>query len=341
MSVAHLSYHSALVLESEEAGFRIKELAIPSADHGSAVVRILAAAVLSYHREIYNGQRNYHFPKPLVGGASAVGRIAIISADAVSLQPGQLVYVDCVMRGRDDPDAIFLSAIHEGGTDGSRKLMTDVWRDGTFAEYAKVPLENCIPLNEPRLCRELGYSVQDLAYIAHLIVPFGGLRDIRIEPGETVIICPATGGYGGAAVQVAVALGARVIAMGRSEKELERMKYHVKSGTPNASIETVKITGDLEGDTTALQAFGAIDAVLDCSPPVASKSSHLRSALSALRRNGRCSAMGFSEQPIIDWNFVGRNITVKGKLMYEREDILQFVKMLREVFFPGARILCM
>jgi threonine dehydrogenase-like Zn-dependent dehydrogenase len=44
--------------------------------------------------------------------------------------------------------------------------------------------------------------------------------------------------------------------------------------------------------------------------------------------------MGFVEQPVVPWTFVGKNITVKGKLMYGRDDILQFVKMLEGRLFP-------
>lgn len=161
-----------------------------------------------------------------------------------------------------------------------------------------------------------------------MIVPFGGLRDIGLEPGETIVVCPSTGGYGGAGVQVAIAMGARVIAMGRNEEELARLKNHVRKGTPGASIEIVKITGDEATDLTTLQSFGVIDAVLDFTPQQASKSTHLRVAISALRRNGRVSLMGFVEQPVLPWHCVGRNITLKGKLMYERRDIVQMVKML-------------
>ena len=141
---------------------------------------------------------------------------------------------------------MYLFGFHEGFTEGSRKLSHDVWRDGCYAEFAKVPLENCIALDEKRLCQELGYSIRDLAYLSYLLVPFSGLRDIKLEPGETVVVCPATGGFGGAGVQVAVAMGARVIALGRNEKELARLKAHVTQGTPRATVETVKDHGRRE-----------------------------------------------------------------------------------------------
>lgn len=330
------SHHRALVLESIEDGFHIKTISVPQACPGSAIVRVAVAGVFSYTREIYNGQRQYPFPKPLVGGFSAIARIAALGPDAAALQLGQLVYVDCMVRGRDDPRAEFLLATYEGSSEGSRKLMRDVWRDGTFAEFAKVPLENCIPLDEARLCQSLGYSVQDLMYICYLLVPYGGLRDIKLEPGETIVVCPATGGFGGAGVQVAVAMGARVIAMGRNDRELTRLKAHVKKGTPGANIETVKITGDESKDTAALQAYGIIDAVMDLTPQTAAKSTHLKCAIMALRHGGRCSLMGYVGD-LPGWKIVSTNIELKGKLMYEREDMLQFVKMLETGLFPRGK----
>jgi NADPH:quinone reductase-like Zn-dependent oxidoreductase len=211
-----------------------------------------SSALPTHYREIYNGERHYDFPKPIVGGSSAIARIVAVGEDAVILQRGQLVWMDCVIRARDNPDSLFLTAIQEGMDAGSRKPSSDVWRDGAFAEYMKVPLENCIRLNESRLCRELGHTTRELMYMIYLLVPFGGLRDIRLEPGETIVVCPATGGFGGAGVQVAITMGARVIAMGRNEKELVRLKEHIKKGTPAANIETVKMTGDYETDGAAL-----------------------------------------------------------------------------------------
>lgn len=331
------SQSHALVLESFEAGFELKHISTPQPVHGSAVVKVISVGVVSYSREVYNGERHYSFPKPIVGGHSATARVAATGPDAALLKPGQLVYVDCVIHGRDDPGATFLAALHEGGTEGSKKLMRDAWRDWTFAEYARVPLENCIPLNETRLCHELGYSFDDLAYLSYLLVSFGGLRDIRVEPGETIVVCPATGGFGGAGVQVAIAMGARVIAMGRNEKELARLKEHIMKGTPWAKIETVKMSGDKATDTAALQSYGTIDGALDLSPPAASKSTHLESVISSLRRGGRVSLMGLVPIPPILWTIIGGNITLKGKRMYERDDMIQFVKMLEAGLFPKAK----
>ena len=68
--------------------------------------------------------------------------------------------------------------------------MRGEWRDWTYAEYAKVPLENCFPLDEERLLGPieeggLGYSVENLTQIPRLLVPNGGLKDINLQAGET------------------------------------------------------------------------------------------------------------------------------------------------------------
>jgi NADPH:quinone reductase-like Zn-dependent oxidoreductase len=91
-------------------------------------------------RDVYNGNRQYPFPQPLVIGTSAVGRVTATGPDATALEPGQLVWLDMTIRGRDDPDTVMLGGIHQGFSAGSAKLMAGEWRDGTYAEYARMPL---------------------------------------------------------------------------------------------------------------------------------------------------------------------------------------------------------
>lgn len=229
-------------------------------------------------RQIYNGELQYPFPTPLIPGASAIGRVAAVGPDATLLKPGMLVFVDCTIRGRDDATAAFLSGIHEGYSEGSRKLMRGEWKDSTYAEYAKVPLETCEVLDEGKLCGKMGYGIADLSYVFALLVPYRGLRDIDLKAGETVILSPATGAFGGAAVLVALAMGAKVIAMGRKVEALERIKKR------SERIETVPITGDVLKDSEALKSFGAVDAFFDISPPKAEKSTHNKSGILALKR---------------------------------------------------------
>jgi threonine dehydrogenase-like Zn-dependent dehydrogenase len=316
--------HRALILSSLSSPPTVEELPTPQAGPGSAVIRMLASNVLSYSREVYNGSRNYPFPLPLVIGASGIGRVAEVGPDSTLLKPGQLVLIDPFVHSRDDPNAAFLLGLHEGYSEGSKKLMRGEWKNATYAEYAKLPIENCHPLDETKLLSEgLGYTVEELTLISGLLVPFGGLNDIGLKPGETVIVAPATGPFGRAAVKVALAMGARVIAMGRNIDMLKLIKGK------NERVKIVQITGEMEADNKALLQYGPVDAYFDISPPEAATSTHLKSAILALRHSGRVSLMGGIRGdiaiplPII----VHRDLQLKGKWMYSREDVRQLTRL--------------
>lgn len=283
-------------------------------------------------RDIYNGKRQYPYPTPMVPGTSAIGRVAATGPDSTLLTSGDLVFIDCLIRGRDDPSAVFISGIHEGYSAGSKTLMQGEWRDSTFAEFAKVPLECCTILNEKRLLGDSsigGLSHQDaeLSYMSTLLIPYGGLRDVGLQPGETIIISPATGSFGGAAVLVALAMGARVIALGRDEKKLAKIKDSLGA---EGRVETVKISGDVQADTAALKTFGFIDVFFDISPPEAAQSTHFKSGILALKHSGRVSLMGGIKGDVsIPHSIVmHKNLRIQGKWMYEREDIVSMVKMI-------------
>ncbi|KUJ09344.1 GroES-like protein [Mollisia scopiformis] len=314
--------HRALVLTSTSQPPEVKIIPTPQPTPGSAVVRIEAANIISYSKHIYNGTRPYPFSLPLVIGTSAIGRIAALGPDSVSLKEGQLVFIDSFVRARDDEDAAFLFGVHEGHTEAARRLMRGEWRDCTYAEYAKVPLENCYVLD----VEKLGVGVEELQDISRLLVPYGGLRDIDLKTGESIIIAPATGTFGSAATKLALAMGARVIGVGRN---LEALK-ELQTSYANDRFEIAQITGDVPTDLKTLQTFGTIDAYLDISPPEAANSTHFKTCMLALRKGGRVSLMGGlkGELTIPVKVVVSKDLRIRGKWMYERQDVRDLIKMI-------------
>lgn len=284
----------ALVLASTSTPPTIETVPVPGPTIASATVQILTTTVISYTRDILNGKRNYPFPKPLIPGFSAIGRIAALPIDATKLKVGDLVFVDCLVRSRDDITELYLAGIHEGYSEGAKKLARDVYRDWTFAEYARIPIENLTPFNEKKLLGSpadggFGYSVEQIASVARLLVPYGGLKDIDLQAGETVIVAPSTGPFGSAAVLVALAMGARVLAMGRNRNALATLKKNVPFPE---RVETVPITCDMQADCAELKKYGPIDAYFDIGPPEAHASTHIKSAILALGHGARISLMG-------------------------------------------------
>jgi D-arabinose 1-dehydrogenase-like Zn-dependent alcohol dehydrogenase len=112
-------------------------------------------------------------------------------------------------------------------------------------------------------------------------------------------------------VQVALAFGARVIAFARSAEKLKVLKELVQRGDPGARIEIVVSTGDEDKDAKLLRQFGVVDAVLDLTPSSASDSTFTKSAIKALRRGGRVSLMG-ATQNIGTAEILTNSITLKG-----------------------------
>ncbi|ETS86856.1 hypothetical protein PFICI_00684 [Pestalotiopsis fici W106-1] len=337
--------HRALVVRDVNVEPKVETIPAPQVLPGTAVLRVLSAPILSYMNDLFIGnKRGYEYPLPIVPGTSAVCRVASLGPDATSLKVGQLVLFDCYIRARDaqgDGPKNFLSAITGGFSEASQKLMRDGGvRDGAFAEYVRVPLENVFVLDEQRLLGSpeqggLGLGVHDVGDIYKLLVPFGGLTSVGLKPGETVLVSPATGPFGGAACLVALAMGARVLAWGRDEQELQNIEgklQNINSGRFRGMIKTVKMHNEPIKDTEAIRlAAGGrpIDAYFDISPPQATGSTHFKTGILSLKHSGRVSMMGsLTDDAAVPYTFIMINdITLRGKWMYDRHDIFSLINM--------------
>lgn len=105
----------------------------------------------------------------------------------------------------------------------------------------------------------------------------------RVQPGETVLVLGAAGGVGIAAVEIAKAMGARVIAAASSDEKLE---FAVSAGAD----ETINYSdASLRDACKAITAGKGIDVVYD---PVGGEIGE--QALKATARHGRYLVIGFA-----------------------------------------------
>ena len=330
---ANPSTYRAIVCREYGQPLELATRNLPEAIPGTAIVKILAVLVdPSAKQRLLLSKRNPHFSMqpPFIPGNCAVGRIAALGADATSLQIGQLVLLDCFVRGRDDPTAQIIRGVYEGPTPFAKKLshQPGLWRDAFWAEYSHMPLENCYPLDEKALLGKpedggLGYGISDLPYLSKHAIAYGGFRSINLSAGQTIIISPATGSHGGAAVQVASAMGARVIAVGRNVKALQELEEKIPRVYP------VQLTGEVKNDLKILSPFGTIDAFMDFTPSSMSSPLHLKSCLAAVKPYGQGLLMGF---PHGDFSLpygmmIVKNINIKAQYMYEGEDVRGLIKL--------------
>ena len=157
-----------------------------------------------------------------------------------------------------------------------------------------------------------------------------GLLDMGVGAGDSVIVAPATGLYGGAAVPGALALGARVIACGRNAETLRSM---AETFGPSWRFETVVLTGEVEVDTMAIKSCAGrkgADFYIDFIPPNAIGSTHIEACLRALRKKGRASFMGNTFGNVqIPYTFIMLNdIRIEGRHMFDREHGAKTVRLL-------------
>ena len=302
----------AVLLKAFDQPLEIADLPDPVAGSGEAVVEIAAARVLPYMREVVSGVRVYPMELPLAPGAGAVGRIRALGPDATRLKIGDWVLCDPTLRSRDDPltPDIVLQGLVARGPGGA--TLQRRYRNGSYAQLMLAPLENLHPLGAiapEQAPRWLG--------VGTMLVPYGGLLAIDFRPGETLVVSGATGNFGGAAVMLALGLGAvGVVALGRNAEALAALERRF-----GPRVRGVALSGDEARDVELIRAAapGPIDAALDILPPGAGPAS-TRAAAFALREFGRLALMGGQQDDIaLPYGWLMRNsVTIRGQWMYPR-----------------------
>jgi NADPH:quinone reductase len=161
---------------------------------------------------------------------------------------------------------------------------------GAYAELAAVPRASLVPLPDGATFAEgAGFVLTFLTAYVPLT------RQVRLREGDTVLVYAAAGGVGTAAIQVARALGARVVAAAGSAEKLELCR--------ELGAEEAYVYDELPDDLR-------VDVVLD---PVGGEL--FEAAVPRLRPLGQLVAIGFAGglwpelQPA---QIVGRNVGVQG-----------------------------
>lgn len=172
--------------------------------------------------------------------------------------------------------------------DGTR--VTAMLPAGAYAELAAVPRASLVPLPDGATFAEgAGFVLTFLTAYVPLT------RQVRLTDGATVLVHAAAGGVGTAAIQVARALGARVVAAAGSPEKLALCR--------ELGAEEAYVYDELPDDLR-------VDVVLD---PVGGEL--FEAAVGRLRPLGQLVAIGFAGglwpevQPA---QIVGRNVGVQG-----------------------------
>lgn len=316
----------AAVLNAFGSPLDIQTLPDPVLGTGEVIVDVAAAGVTSYAADVFNGSRSYLLEPPVVPGPGGVGRVRATGPDSTKLKVGDWVFVDSTIRSRDNvagPEQILLGWTYR--TPAALPLHR-YYHHGSFAEQMLVPTENATPIGDIDKADAGRWTA-----LGRLLVPFGGFLAGELRAGETLVVNGATGGFGGAGVAVALAMGAgRVVATGRNARTLDDLASRF-----GPRVRTVQFTG-VEADDRRLiaeAADGPVDMVLDFLPREAS-AAQVRAAALAVRLGGRVILMGGlrgAEGDLgLNYNWLMHNeTTVRGVWMYPKDAIPKMVRMVR------------
>lgn len=147
------------------------------------------------------GGRPLTFPR--IQGADVCGQIVAVGDGVDPARIGERVLTDNWLRDPDDPQNK-----EKTGYFGSE-------RDGGFAQYATIPASNALAISSPLSDAELA------TFSCSYSTAEGMLTRANVTKADTVLVPGASGGVGGALVQLAKRRGARVIAMASETKHAE------------------------------------------------------------------------------------------------------------------------
>jgi len=149
--------------------------------------------------------------------------------------------------------------------------------DGGFAEYAKIPERNVLPIPEGVGFAEAGVTTDAVATNWHIFK-----ERAKIKPNELVLVVGAGGGVGIHAVQMAKAFGAHVIGADVSDERLELAREH-------GSDEVINVTGkEMAKEVMRITDGQGVNAAVDM---VGSKRT-LEESIKSLGRSGTLVLVG-------------------------------------------------
>ena len=218
----------------------------------------------------------------------------------VDVRAGGVSFVDLLLsRGLYQlrPDPPFTLGLQLAGTtpDGGRVAAVSF---GAFAERVAVPAFAALPLPDEASFEEGAALVMNYQ-TAHFALKRRG----RLRAGETALVHGAGGGAGSAAVQVAKALGARVIAVASDERKREAARQA-------GADETVDAGEGWRERVKGLTERAGVDLVFD---PVGGE--RMTESLRCLAPEGRLLVVGFAAGEIPDFaanRVLLRNVDVVG-----------------------------
>jgi L-iditol 2-dehydrogenase len=199
----------AAVLYGKEH-LQIEPVAVPTIGKGDVLVRVRTALTCGTDVKVF--RRGYHarmIVPPALFGHELAGDIVATGEDVEDWRVGQRIVA------ANSAPCLACFYCHRG----LENLCDDLlFNNGAYAEYIRIP-DRIVQRNMYEIPEHVGY--QDAALIEPLACVLRGLEETGVRPGDNVAIL-GLGPIGSMFVRMAKVYGARVIAIGRHQSQLDR-----------------------------------------------------------------------------------------------------------------------
>ena len=206
----------ALVLEApgEEPSLAVREVDAPALGSHDALIEVAACGMCRHDVAVMEGVLRRGVKPEIVLGHEISGRVADVGSSTGSVKVGDRVtttlttYCGRCQRCVDGQEYRCVDGRGIGHA-----------IDGGFAQLVRVPESCLVPVPD-------GVELEEASIFGcPMGVALRALRDVaEVRSGETVLVTGAGGGLGVHAVQIASALGARVMAVTTSSDKVERLE---------------------------------------------------------------------------------------------------------------------
>ncbi len=284
------------------------ELSAPT----DVIVRLKYAGV--NHVDIWNrlGEAAIPIPLPHILGADGAGVVVAVGPEAGSIKRSDAVclypFTGCGQCEFCLTDRDFMCI---------RVIALGQRLEGTYAEYVKLPAENCFPIPD-------GLSFAEAAAfpLVFLTVWRMLITNAKLTPGETILILGVGGGVASAALQVAKRIGVRVIVTSGSDEKLDQARrLGADHGINYRRADFAKVV-------IAITEGRGVDVVLDC---VAGE--NWQKSLTALTQAGRLITCGATAGGLADTDLrliFKKQLQILGSTLGSREEfrgLINFMKV--------------
>lgn len=302
----------AAVVEDFGQDLVVGDNEIPEPGPGQALVKLIASGVC--HTDLHAAHGDWPVkPKvPLIPGHEGVGTVEKVGPGVTDVTVGQMIgnawlWGAC---GTCEHCRQGWETLCEQQVNGGYGI------DGSFGEYMLVDTKFAAIIPE-------GSDPYEIAPVLCAgVTVYKGLKRTEVKPGQWVVIS-GIGGLGHIAVQYAVAMGMRVIAVDVADDKLALAKKHGAEITVNAFAEE-------PADIIQEKIGGSHGVLVTAVHPKA-----FGQAISMTRRGGTIVFNGLppGEFPAPIFDIVLKGLTIRGSIVGTRQDMVEALE-----FYAAGKI---